>query len=76
MPKLPVVTPKKFARLVLKLGFRCSYTRGSHTYYIHPDKRIVCIAMHGKDIPTGTLFAIVKDIQLTKQEFINLLRDL
>ena len=74
MPKLPVVSPKKFEKLILKLGFRHSHTRGSHNYFIDEKKRIVCIAIHNRDIPNGTLLAMIKDIGLTKEEFTSLLR--
>lgn len=75
MPKLPVVAPKRFVKLLLKLGFRYSHANGSHQYYIDTNKRIVCVAMHNRDIPKGTLLAMVKDIGLTKEGFISLLRE-
>ena len=74
MPKLPAVTPKRFEKMVLKLGFWLSHTRGSHRYYVHSDKRIVCIAMHSRDIPKGTLFAMIKDLKLSNQEFVEWLK--
>jgi len=75
MPKLPAVGPKRFVKLILKLGFRYSHAKGSYQYYIDEGKRIVCVAMHNRDIPKGTLFAMVKDIGLTKEEFASLLRE-
>lgn len=75
MPKLPIVTPSKLIRVISKLGFfRYSKGRGSHIVMAHIDGRKIVIPMHSKDIPTGTLLAMLKDIQLSKQEFVDLLK--
>ena len=72
MPRLPGVSPKKFISVIQKLDFQYSHTRGSHNYYTK-EKQIVCVAMHGRDIPKGTLMAMIKDIGLSRDGFINLL---
>ena len=72
MPRLPAVSPKKFITIIQTLGFFHSHTRGSHNYYIK-ERKIVCVAIHGRDIPKGTLMAMIKDIGLSRDEFISLL---
>lgn len=40
----------------------------------YPDGRKTIVPMHSKDIPSGTLFAILKDIKISKDEFLEALR--
>jgi len=41
----------------------------------HSDGRRTVVPMHSnKDIPKGTLLAILKDIQITKEEFMEILQ--
>ena len=75
MPKLPVVTPKKLIRVLVRLGFfRYSKGRGSHIMMVHTDGRKIIVPMHSKDIPKGTLAGMLKDIKISKDELIELLR--
>ncbi|MEK7161869.1 MAG: type II toxin-antitoxin system HicA family toxin [Patescibacteria group bacterium] len=73
MPKLPAVSPKKLVKLLLRLGFEHKHTVGSHQVFKHPDGRRAVIPMHNRDIPKGTLMAILKDIKVTKEELVTLL---
>lgn len=75
MPKLPPVTDRKLIRVLKKLGFFEHPERGtSHLVFKHPDGRRTTVARHpGKDIPRGTLRAILRDINISVEEFINLL---
>ncbi len=76
MPKLPVVTPKKMIRALSRLGFDIysKMGRGSHIMMAHADGRKTIVPMHSKDIPAGTLLAILKDIRISKEEFIKALK--
>lgn len=70
MPKLPSVSPKKFIRIITKIGFYLySRRRGSHMIFAHPDGRKVIVAMHARDIPKGTLHAMIKDLNLSVEYF-------
>jgi len=40
---------------------------------INGDGRKTVIPMHGKDIPKGTLLAILKDINISKEDLVKLL---
>ena len=70
-PKLPVVTDKDLARVVLRLGFQFRRQRGSHAIYIRAaDHARVVIPMHaGAAIKRKTLRAIIQDLKLTVDEF-------
>jgi predicted RNA binding protein YcfA (HicA-like mRNA interferase family) len=74
MPKLPIVTPKKLIRVLLKLGFFHSHGKGSHMVMAHSDGRRVVIPMHGRELPKGTLMAILKDLQISKDSLIEFLK--
>lgn len=73
MPKLPVVASKKLIKVLRKLGFIHIHGKGSHMFFAHPDGRKTVVAAHGREIPKGTLLAILDDIQLTKAELSSLL---
>lgn len=76
MPKLPVVKDRNIIRVLRKLGFFESPERGtSHLVFKHPDGRITTVARHpGKDFPRGTLRAILRDINISTQEFVRFLK--
>ena len=44
-------------------------TKGSHVVLRHPDGRQTYVAMHTKDVPTGTFRSILKQAHLTEEEF-------
>ena len=69
MSNSPSLTPKDVVRILKKKGFVLDRSRGSHKIWLHPDsnKRAV-VPMHNKDIPTGTLYAILKQAGIEKDE--------
>lgn len=75
MPKLPAVKDRDMVRVLEKLGFENHRKSGtSHLVMKHSDGRRTTVAMHaGKDIPIGTLLAILRDISISRDEFIKLL---
>lgn len=76
MPKLPSIKINKLLSAILKLGFLEHHQSGSHLQLKHPDGRRVTIPMHaGKDIKKGTLGGILRDIRLSKDEFVKLLKN-
>lgn len=62
-------TSKEVLRKLLKAGFVERRQSGSHKILKHPDGRQTYVAMHTKDIPVGTLRSILKQANLTEQEF-------
>ena len=74
MPKLPIVKPRKLIIIFEKQGYIVDRQKGSHVILFHPiSKRRLTIPMHTKDVPNGTLLAIVKQSGLTKEEFVKIL---
>ena len=52
-----------------RAGFAVRRQSGSHIVLRHPDGRQTYVAMHAGDIPTGTLRAMLKQANLTEEEF-------
>ena len=65
----PSLTPKDIVRIIKQKGFVLDRSRGSHQIWLHPvSRRRVIVPMHNKDIPTGTLFSILKQAGIEKNE--------
>ncbi|MBI2583594.1 MAG: type II toxin-antitoxin system HicA family toxin [Candidatus Aenigmarchaeota archaeon] len=71
MAKLPRLTGKELAKVVVKFGFVYSHIEGSHMVYKHPDGRKTTIPHHsGEEIGPGLLNKIIKkDLRITRDEF-------
>lgn len=73
MPKLPAVTGEVI-NVLEKLGFQVMRQKGSHVRMQHEDGRVVTIPVHsGKNIGRGLLRKILRDVEITREEFIELL---
>lgn len=74
MSRLPTVTPRQVVKALKKAGFEEHHQRGSHRYLWHPGKRrMTSVPMHARDLPRGTLRAILRQVDLTAEEFQKLL---
>ena len=74
MSQLPSVTPRQVLAALKRGGFREQRQRGGHVFLWHPDRDVVTtVAMHSKDMPRGTLRAILRQARLTEDEFRKLL---
>lgn len=71
---LKPVSPKKLVKILAKTGFQPLRQRGSHLLLRHPDGRSTVIPMHsGEDIGKGLLMKILKDVGLSKEDYLKLL---
>jgi predicted RNA binding protein YcfA (HicA-like mRNA interferase family) len=61
MSNMPSLTSKDLVRILQQRGFLLDRSSGSHQIWLHPvsHKRAI-VPMHNKDLPTGTLYAILK----------------
>jgi predicted RNA binding protein YcfA (HicA-like mRNA interferase family) len=74
MAKLPAVSGKVLVRALEKDGFVVHRKSGSHFLLEHSDGRITVVPVHGnKDLPTGTLRGILRDIEITAEQLQELL---
>ena len=75
MTETPVVTARELIRVLRRLGFVQTRSRGSHRRFEHPDGRKTTVPVHrGRDIPRGLLRQIIViDVGITMGEFVDLL---
>lgn len=72
--KLPLLSAKEVVKILEKIGFEEIRQKGSHKYFRHADGRVTVIPMHsGKDIGRGLLRRILKEIDISREEFMQLL---
>jgi predicted RNA binding protein YcfA (HicA-like mRNA interferase family) len=65
MPKLPALTPAVVIRLLEQHGFVLDRQSGSHRVFVNgATKRRVVVPYHRKDLPRGTLVAILKAAEI------------
>jgi len=77
MTKLPLINARRLEKLLTKLGFELVRTKGSHYVYQHRDGRRTMFPFHGgKDLPRPLLVAILKQIGLSREQYLELLREL
>lgn len=75
MLKIPIINGTKLIKVLIKKGFVLNRVRGSHHILIHPQKQItISVPVHkGKTLGKGITLAIIKDSQVTIEEFLKLL---
>ena len=74
MSRLPAVKAKDLMKVLRGLGFEEVRQKGSHLFFQHPDGRTTLVPIHGgEDIGRGLLRQILREIELTPQDFLNLL---
>jgi predicted RNA binding protein YcfA (HicA-like mRNA interferase family) len=69
MTRLPRLKGKEVIRILERFGF--VRTKGSHTFLRHPDGRTTVVPIHsGETIGPGLLHAILRDVDLSPEEFL------
>ena len=71
MPKLPVVSGKETVRALEKLGFLVTRRRGSHIVLRKDD--LGCVIPDHKELKAGTLSGILKQANVSINDFIKAL---
>lgn len=70
MPKLSTISARILIRILEKLGFEQVRQKGSHVRMKHPDGRRTTVPVHsGEKVGIGLLGKILRDINLSHQEF-------
>lgn len=70
MVKLPTIKPKQVLKTLTKFGFVVKRQTGSHVRLIHPDGRATTVALHNHNLPKGTLRAILRQSEISLEEFL------
>lgn len=69
MAFLPIVKPQELIRIVKRQGFIKDRQSGSHATFIHADGRRTSIPIHRKTIGKGLLRKILRDLQISPDQF-------
>ena len=70
MSKLPSVTGKEVIAALRKAGFEVARVRGSHHVMVHLDGRRTVVPVHSGDtIGSGLLSQIIRDCEMSREEF-------
>lgn len=73
MSRLPILTWQQVTTALKRAGFVFDRQKGSHMVYYHPEtNRTVVIPRH-REIKAGTLREILRESNLTREEFRRLL---
>lgn len=74
MTKLPRLTGKEVVAALIKADFEIVRVRGSHHFVKHPDGGCTVVPVHsGETLGIGLLNQILKDCQLDRDEFSDLI---
>ena len=74
MSSLPRVDGRKLIKALQKAGFEVIRIKGSHHFLRHLDGRATVVPVHAKEnIGIGLFHKILKDCELTTDEFLKLL---
>jgi predicted RNA binding protein YcfA (HicA-like mRNA interferase family) len=73
MSNLPIISGENTIKKLEKIGYRKVRQKGSHVRLrsINKTNRAITIPLH-KELKTGLLHQIIKDAELSVEEFINL----
>ena len=73
--KLPILKSREVVSILFKARFIKKRQTGSHLIFLNPDTgKIVPVPIHVKDIKKGLLKAIIKEADLTEEEFLKIFR--
>lgn len=72
MPRLVPIKSKKLIQVLKKLGFKQRDAEGSHVFFRHDDGRTTVVPIHAKEISRGLLRKILRDVDLSRNEYENL----
>jgi predicted RNA binding protein YcfA (HicA-like mRNA interferase family) len=75
MTKLPVISGKELIKVLMKIGYYVRDQKGSHIHLRHPIRKPLTVPAH-KTIARGTLRAIIRDSDLTVDEFLQILEEI
>jgi predicted RNA binding protein YcfA (HicA-like mRNA interferase family) len=75
MRSLPALPARAVIAALERAGFEVIRTKGSHCFLRHRDdpSRQTVVPVHRKDLPPGTLHAILRQARLSRAKFLHLL---
>ncbi|PIU91900.1 MAG: hypothetical protein COS63_00275 [Anaerolineae bacterium CG06_land_8_20_14_3_00_57_67] len=75
MPKFPRLTGQQVIAALKKAEFEVLRIKGSHHFMSHADGRRTVVPVHrGETIGPGLMLKIVRDCEMEREEFLELLK--
>ena len=75
--KLKPLPAKTIIKALEKIGFQPIRQKGSHVFMRHQDGRTTVVPVHpAEEIDRGLIRKIIRDVKLTKEEFLDLLEEI
>ncbi|MBP7795990.1 MAG: type II toxin-antitoxin system HicA family toxin [Elusimicrobiales bacterium] len=75
MGRIPIISSKKMEKVLLFIGFEKIRQKGSHVFYSHKDGRYTTLPHHkGRDLAKPLILQVLKEIGLTVDEFLYILK--
>ena len=72
MSSLPSITGRELIKFIYSIGYRLDRQKGSHKIFIHDNNKTLTIPVCKKKIvKAGLLGGILREIGISKTEFIN-----
>ena len=75
MSKLPCISGREAVRTLEKLGFRVARQHGSHIILRREEPFAQTVVPDHRELDRGTLRAILRQTEISVEEFIRVLRD-
>ena len=76
MSRLVIISSNQMIKILKRLGFSLIRQKGSHAYFRHQDGRATVIPIHkNEDLGRGLIRAILRDIEISIEEFDKLRRE-
>jgi len=74
--KIPIIKPRQLITVFKKLNCFQKRQTGSHLiFYCPKQKKIIPIPFHPKDLKEGLVHSIRRELDLSPEEFLKLLKD-
>lgn len=69
MSKLTIISSKDMVKIMESLGFKEIRQKGSHKSFRHEDGRTTVVPFHGEDLGRGLIRKILRDIEISPDEY-------
>jgi predicted RNA binding protein YcfA (HicA-like mRNA interferase family) len=69
MSKLAIISSKDMTKILESLGFKEIRQKGSHKSYRHADGRTTVVPFQGEDLGRGLIRKILKDLEISLNEY-------
>jgi predicted RNA binding protein YcfA (HicA-like mRNA interferase family) len=73
MHRLPNLSTSEVVKALGKAGYVFNRQKGSHIILVNREKHKIAVVPNRKEIPRGTLRAIMNEAELTIEDFLKLL---